>query len=511
MTYERKGKCNCEGTQQLRERKMMAVLQFLQEIITFIFSHLLIINVLLSIVVVFFQRKDPKSVWAWLLILYFIPVLGFVFYLLIGADMHKRKMFRTKEIEDRLSNAIRRQEMIIRSHELTEQYPEMADYSDLVMYHLHTTSAILTDDNEVEFFVNGVDKFEAMKEDMRKAKKSIHIEYYIIKDDELFQSIVEILKEKVAEGVDVRVLFDAMGCRSVHKKMWKKLEKEGIQCTEFFPALIDKVMFRLNYRNHRKIVVIDGSIGYVGGFNIGKEYIDKDPKFGHWRDTHMRITGSSVSALEMRFILDWNFADRQRLLAYENYMGNLLVPHFGQTPIQIITSGPDSHDEYIRNTYVRMIHKAKKSIYIQTPYFIPDESLMTALQIAVRSGVEVNIMIPCKPDHPFVYWATYSYVGELVLEGANCYTYENGFLHAKGIVVDDMVLCYGTANMDIRSFALDFEVNAIVYDEEKAKQMVEFFKQDVEESKLLTKNKYQSRSILIRFKEQVSRLLSPLL
>ena len=497
--------------QQLQEMKMMAVLQFLQEIITFIFSHLLIINVLLSIVVVFFQRKDPKSVWAWLLILYFIPVLGFVFYLLIGADMHKRKMFRTKEIEDRLSNAIRRQEMIIKSYELTEQYPGMTDYSDLVMYHLHTTSAILTDDNEVEFFVNGVDKFEVMKEDMRKAQKSIHIEYYIIKDDELFQSIVEILKEKAAEGVEVRILFDAMGCRSVQKKMWKQLEKEGIQCTEFFPAFIDKVMFRLNYRNHRKIVVIDGKVGYVGGFNIGKEYIDKDPKFGHWRDTHMRITGSSVSALEVRFILDWNFADRQRLLAYENYMDNFLLPHSGQSPIQIITSGPDSHDEYIRNTYVRLIHKAKKSIYIQTPYFIPDESLMTALQIAVRSGVEVNIMIPCKPDHPFVYWATYSYVGELVLEGANCYTYENGFLHAKGIVVDEMVLCYGTANMDIRSFALDFEVNAIVYDEEKAAQMVEIFKQDVEESKLLTKNKYQSRSILIRFKEQVSRLLSPLL
>lgn len=225
----------------------------------------------------------------------------------------------------------------------------------------------------------------------------------------------------------------------------------------------------------------------------------------------MRITGSSVTALEARFILDWNFADRKRLLSYEDYMDNLKMEHTGRSPIQIITSGPDSHDEYIRNTYVRMIHKARKSIYIQTPYFIPDESMMTALQIAIHSGVEVNIMIPCKPDHPFVYWATYSYVGELVLEGANCYTYENGFLHAKGIIVDDMVFCYGTANMDIRSFELDFEVNAIVYDEDKAKQMVEFFRQDIEQSRLLTKNKYQSRGLFIRFKEQVSRLLSPLL
>ena len=491
---------------------MAAALQILHDSISFIFSHLLIINVLLSIVVVFFQRRNPKSVWAWLLILYFIPVLGFVFYLLIGADMHKRKMFRTKEIEDRLANAIRRQELMIRSQELKEKYPGVTDYSDLVMYHLHTTSAMLTDDNDLEFFVNGEDKFAALKEDMRNAKKSIHIQYYIIKNDELFRSIVEILKEKVKEGVKVRILYDSMGCWKMRKKIWKQLEKEGsIQCTEFFPALVGRLHLRINYRNHRKIVVIDDCIGYVGGFNIGKEYIDKDPKFGHWRDTHMRITGSSVTALEARFILDWNFADRKRLLSYEDYMDNLKMKHTGRSPIQIITSGPDSHDEYIRNTYVRMIHKARKSIYIQTPYFIPDESMMTALQIAIHSGVEVNIMIPCKPDHPFVYWATYSYVGELVLEGANCYTYENGFLHAKGIIVDDMVFCYGTANMDIRSFELDFEVNAIVYDEDKAKQMVEFFRQDIEQSRLLTKNKYQSRGLFIRFKEQVSRLLSPLL
>lgn len=490
---------------------MSIILQILQQIFSFIGSHLLLINVFLSIIVVFFQRKDPKSAWAWLLILNCIPIAGFIIYLLIGVDMHKRKMFRTKEIEDRLSNAIRRQELYIQSRELQDRYPEMEDYSDLVMYHLRTTSAFLTDDNEVTIYVDGNDKFHALKEDLRRASKSIHIQYYIIKDDELFDGIREILAAKAEEGIEVKILFDAMGCRSTGKKMWKNLERAGIECTEFFPTLIDKVMFRLNYRNHRKIVVIDGEIGYVGGFNVGKEYIDKDPKFGHWRDTHLRLTGTSVCALEARFILDWNFADRKRLLAFEEYMENVLLPHTGHSPVQIITSGPDSNDQYIRNTYVRMIHKARKSIYIQTPYFIPDESVMTALQIAVRSGVEVNIMIPCKPDHPFVYWATYSYVGELVLEGANCYTYENGFLHAKGIVVDDMVFCYGTANMDIRSFALDFEVNAIVYDEEKAKEMVGYFHQDMECSKQITKNKYQSRSLFIRFKEQVSRLLSPLL
>ena len=196
--------------------------------IDFFCNHLVFFNMLFAIVIVFFQRRDPKSVWAWLLLLYFIPVLGFVFYLLLGQDMHKRKMFRTKEIEDRLANAIRRQELMIRSQELKQKYPGVTDYSDLVMYHLHTTSAILSDDNDVEFFVNGEDKFAALKEDMRNAKKSIHIQYYIIKNDELFRSIVEILKEKVKEGVKVRILYDSMGCWKMRKKIWKQLEKEGV-------------------------------------------------------------------------------------------------------------------------------------------------------------------------------------------------------------------------------------------------------------------------------------------
>lgn len=225
----------------------------------------------------------------------------------------------------------------------------------------------------------------------------------------------------------------------------------------------------------------------------------------------MRITGSSVTALEARFILDWNFADRKRLLSYEDYMDNLKMEHTGRSPIQIITSGPDSHDEYIRNTYVRMIHKARKSIYIQTPYFIPDEAILNALMIAVKSGIEVNIMIPCMPDHPFVYWATYSYLGDMVMAGANCYTYNNGFLHSKGMIVDDRVLCYGTANMDIRSFALNFEVNAVVYDEKKAWEMVEIFHRDLEVCRQITRDYYTGRNLKIRIKEQVCRLLSPLL
>ena len=490
---------------------MEVLFQNIQIFFQFIFGHLVMINLVFAVAIVFFQRKDPKSVWAWLLILYFVPVLGFVFYLLVGTDMHKKKMFRTKEIEDKLNNAIRRQEMLLLGKELPESYAEMKDYGDLVLYHLQASGAILTDDNDVQFIVDGKEKFRLLLEDMKQARKSIHIQYYIIKDDEIFASMKEILLMKVREGVEVRILFDGMGARFVKPGVWKELEALGIETAEFFPPIFGKLNLRINYRNHRKIVVIDGRIGYVGGFNVAREYAGLDEKFGYWRDTHMRITGSAVSSLQVRFILDWNFAAQKRTLSFDQYIEEAEDTLGAHCPVQIVTSGPDSLVQSIRNTYLRLIHKAKRSIYIQTPYFIPDEAIMSALMIAVRSGVEVNIMIPCKPDHPFVYWATYSYVGELVLQGAKCYTYNNGFLHAKGIVVDELVLSYGTANMDIRSFALNFEVNAIIYDRDKAEEMAGYFREDLKHCRLITRNAYQGRTLLIRCKEQISRLLSPVL
>lgn len=479
--------------------------------IDFVFGHLFFINLLLAVVIVFFQRKNVQSVWTWLLLLYSIPILGFVFYLFLGTDMHKQKMFRIKEIEDHLNDAIRKQEYRIQSEGFRGTDPEIAEYEDLVMYNLGVSEAVLTDDNDITIYTDGNEKFEALLEDMRKAEKYIHIQYYIIKNDVLFNRIRDVLIEKAAEGVEVRILYDGMGCRSVRKSCWKKLASMGIRTSEFFPATLRRLHLRLNYRNHRKIVVIDGKTGYVGGFNIGKEYVGLDDRFGYWRDTHLRIEGSAAASLELRFVLDWNYASRENLFVPDRYRYEKHAESTQHCRIQIVSSGPDSRYQNVRDNYLRLIGKAKKSIYIQTPYFIPDEAIQSALLIAVHSGIQVNVMIPCKPDHPFVYWATYSYIGELVMEGARCYTYNNGFLHAKGIIVDDKVMCYGTANMDIRSFALNFEVNAVVYNEEKATQMRKIFEEDLKHSRQITKNVYVGRSLLIRFKEQMCRLLSPLL
>lgn len=483
---------------------------YIRDAAAFVGDHMLILNFILSIIIIFFQRKEPKSAWAWLLVLNAIPGVGFLLYLLAGTDMHKRRMFKIKGIEEQVNEAVRRQEYSVRSRELEQKAPEMKEFSDLVFFNLQSAGAVLSGDNDVQIFTDGNDKFDALLEDIRSAQSYIFLQYYIIKNDLLFNRIKDVLVEKAASGVEVRILYDAMGCRSVRKSYWKEVEAAGIKTAVFFPALFGQLNLRVNYRNHRKIVVIDGRVGYVGGFNIGKEYIGLDPKFGHWRDTHLRICGSAVGGLLMRYIQDWDYAARENLFADPKYF----VPHDekpGTSKIQIVSSGPDCVSQNIRDNYLRLIHKAKKRIYIQTPYFIPDESIQTALLVAVMSGVEVNLMIPCKPDHPFVYWATLSYVGELIMAGANCYTYNNGFLHSKGISIDGEACCYGTANMDIRSFSLNFEVNAMIYDERVAQKMEHIFKEDLKLSTRITKDMYKSRNLWIRFKEQISRLLSPVL
>ncbi len=481
---------------------------------TWMMEHLLYINLFLSVVIVFFQRRDPKAVWTWLLILYFVPVFGFFFYLMFAQDFRKSKMFRVKEVEDRLKFSLKSQGDFIRNISQDLDDPLAADYADLVFYNLELGGAVLTLNNSLEIFTDGQKKFEDLRREMRCAKHFIHIQYYIIKNDELFDTIVPILKERVRAGVEVRILYDGMGGRFMPRERWQELRDAGIRVASFFPPILGRLNLRVNYRNHRKIVVIDGHVGYVGGFNIGREYLGRDPKFGYWRDTHLKLTGDAVISLQIRFALDWNYAAKENLFKDGRYFADCRAPreqYFDPLGIQIITSGPDSQQRQIRDNYLQLIHRARHHIYIQTPYFVPDDAVLSALKIAAGSGIDVRLMIPCKPDHPFVYWATYSYVGELVGAGAHCYTYENGFLHAKGLMVDSRVSCYGTANMDIRSFELNFEVNATIFDEESTERLEEIFLEDLTRCREVTKEVYEARSLWVRIREQGSRLLSPLL
>lgn len=477
----------------------------------FIMENLVIINIFLSLVIIFFQRRSPLTVWTWLLILYFIPILGFVLYLVLGQDYHKSRMFRAKEVDGELNYAVRRQEEKIYMKRLRLANPELRRFENLILYNLGAGQAVLTDNNDVRIYTDGKEKFRALIDEMRQAKCYIHMQYYIIRNDELWKKIEPVLIQKVKEGVEVRILFDSMGCRSMRNRDWNRLERAGVQVAEFFPALLGQLQFRVNYRNHRKIVVIDGRIGFVGGFNIGREYLGQNKKFGYWRDTHLCIEGAAVTSLAVRFVLDWNYAAKENLFLQDKLFE---IPDYirnGHDPVQIISSGPDSQTKTIHDNYLRLIHSAKDHVYIQTPYFIPDDSILDALMIATRSGVDVRIMVPCKPDHMFVYWATYSYIGELVQAGAKCYVYNNGFLHAKTLSVDGMVACVGTANMDIRSFGLNFEVNAVIYSERTVQRLERAFETDISQCTHVTRNIYDQRGLVIRVKEQFSRLLSPLL
>lgn len=480
-------------------------------------ENIFIVNLLFSVIIVFFQRKDPKTVWTWLLALNFIPVFGILFYLLFSQDFRKNKMFRVKEVEDRLKYSARTQGESIKN-QTPALFGTLAErYADLVLYNLEVSGAVLTLDNKVDIFTDGVKKFNDLRQELSGAEKYIHIQYYIIKNDEVFDSIIPILLAKAKAGVEIRILYDGMGGRFMPKKKWEMLKAAGIRIAVFFPPVLGRLNLRVNYRNHRKIVVIDGKVGYVGGFNIGREYISKDPKFGYWRDTHLKFHGAAVMGLQIRFALDWNYAAKENLFKSMKYFTEEGLTTEGQETgdagvgVQIIASGPDTAARQIRDNYLELFHKATHHIYIQTPYFVPDDAILSALRIAAQSGVDVRLMIPCKPDHPFVYWATYSYVGDLLRAGARCYVYENGFLHAKGVMADGCISCYGTANMDIRSFELNFEVNAVIYDEETTERLETLFLEDLPHCREITERDYEDRSVWIRFKEQCSRLLSPLL
>ncbi|MBM7110422.1 Major cardiolipin synthase ClsA [Brevibacillus laterosporus] len=480
------------------------------EITSWLVKILFLLNFLFAIVVVFLERRTPVSTWAWLMILWFIPVLGFVLYLMLGQNLSRKKIFKwDKHVYAYIKREVVKQMEQLKAKKLHFHDPVGKEYQDLVYLHLNNDEALLTQDNQVEIITDGLYKFERLFEDIRRASKHVHLLYYIIKSDELGNRLADLLCEKSREGIEVRVLFDESGSRWLSKGFVRRIRQAGGQIEPFFPAKIPLLNLRANNRNHRKIVVIDGEIGYIGGFNIGDEYLGKNPAFGYWRDTHLRIEGSAVDDLQSRFMLDWKQASG-RDMAFRNYYQIPSDPR-GDIPLQIVSSGPDSRWEQIKNGYMKLILTAKEYVYIQTPYLIPDDSILDALRIAALSGVDVKIMIPNKPDHPFVYWATYSNAGELLRAGAKVYTYENGFMHAKTIVVDDKLSTVGTANIDVRSFRLNFEVNAFVYHSHTAKQLANHFLADVELSSELTLEKYRQRPLSIRLKESVSRLLSAIL
>ncbi len=473
-------------------------------------SSLIWVNILLAILLIFFERRDPTSTWLWIMILTFLPGIGFILYLFIGQDLSKQRLFKVKEEEDACFRSIATtQKEQIRNGDFHYVNPNFRKYEDHIKLHLRNSEAYFTQDNNVELIFSGKEKFQSLLKSINEAEKYIYMEYYIFNSDSIGMEVIEALCHKAKEGIAVRLLVDGMGARKLSKKAITKLRASGVNVAIFFPPFVPWVSIRLNYRNHRKICIVDGKEAYLGGFNIGDEYLGRSKRFGNWRDTHIKIKGSAISSLEWRFFLDWRFAAKEEIRPCPPNQ------HKGEGPnnigIQIVSSGPDSKWPRVKDGYLKMISDAEKKVYIETPYFIPDDSIYEALRLAGLSGLDVRVMIPSKPDHPFVYWAGMSYIGGLLKAGVRFYTYEGGFLHSKVVIADDFVSSVGTANLDIRSFKLNFEVNAFIYDETTNSLLTERFLCDLEKSKEITIESYNNRSKVAKIKESISRLLSPLL
>ena len=469
-----------------------------------------VVNLLTMAFMIFKEKRSTNSIIAWILILYLAPYVGFIVFILIGRKMNNANMFGFKNAE------LNTFKSYVNKNEEKNKYNKESLYEknkDMILALEAMDYSPYRNDNNVSMYSDGKLFFNELLESLKKAKKSINIEFYIFKNDDIGTKILNVLEEKAKEGVEVRLLYDSVGSRSLNRNVLNKLINEGGKVGEFFPSWLKFININMNFRNHRKIVVIDNNVGFVGGFNVGDEYLGKDSKFGYWRDTHIKFTGSAVNDLSLRFLADWRYATKEEVSLEEIFEANEENSNSNNVGMQIVSSGPNLSDKYeIKMAYLKMIQKAKKYLYIQSPYLIIDNSISDSLKLAAASGVDVKIMIPGKGDHPFVYWANLVYAGDLIKEGIRVFHYDkNAFLHAKTVVIDDEVCSIGTANMDTRSFELNFEVSSFIYSEKIAKEQKYEFENDMKKCEELTLEKYQNRSRIVKIKESLSRLFSDVL
>ena len=479
-------------------------------IVSQLILSLIFANIVAAIAAIILERRNPAASAAWVTVIFMLPVAGIVLFFLLSQNISARKLYNLSEFEEmKIDSSLKNQINEIKNGTYRFSTEEGKLWQDMIHLNQLYGRAYYSQNNSVEFITDGRQMFDTMMQDIMSARETINIMFFIVKNDETGRQFIDALTQKAREGVEVRLLLDSMGSRQINDRVLRDFLDAGGKRAYFFPRKLNLVNFDFNYRNHRKLAVIDGIIGYTGGFNIAREYLGLKKKFGYWRDTHIRITGQSVQDINARFILDWRTASKEKIVLSEAFYSGVISE--GNTGIQIVSSGPDSVKEEVKRSLMKMITSAERSIYVQTPYFVPDDSILESLKMAAQCGVDVRVMIPCIPDHPLVYWATYSYAGELVKSGGRVFIYENGFLHSKTMVVDGEVGTVGSANFDRRSFSLNFESNAFIYDKKEAQTMERIFCEDLKECRELTISLYENRSRTIKVKEVAARLLSDLL
>ncbi|WP_028563132.1 cardiolipin synthase [Paenibacillus pinihumi] len=471
-----------------------------------IIALLVIIFQVLTILIA--EYRNPSKAVAWQLILFVFPLIGFVTYYFMAKEFQRKRTVRRQGIvspELRL-RALRRTKLVHRIHELGDG--EFIHQERLFRLLQSFSMSPITSCNDIEVLQNGEETYARILEAIEQARDHIHMEYYTIRDDQIGQRFKEALIRKAKDGVKVRIIYDGVGSYETHGAYFNELEAAGIRTCCFLPPRLAFFEKRMNYRNHRKIVVIDGTTGFLGGINIGDEYLNGNPKLGFWRDTHLRLYGDAVYSLQDIFMRDWWFTAKERLSGQE-----LFPEHNCKSgeQVQIVSSGPDSSADAVLECYFNAIAVAKSKIFITSPYFIPDSSLLMGLRTAALSGVDVRLIIPQICDSRLVMLASLSYVEELLEAGVRVYRYQKGFIHSKTLIVDRLLTSIGTANMDMRSFFSNFELTAILFNREAIEQVEQDFRRDLQASEELRLSSFKKRPRLHKIGEAVSRLLSPLL
>lgn len=470
-------------------------------------SILISMSVIFIAFVIFLENRHPSQTLTWLVVLGSFPLVGFVFYILFGRNYRKEKLYRAKYFLDKQAFLKIEGENDPSNVQKLEQ---MGDHQRKLFYLAQKLgNSPISFATQTRVLTDGEETFHAIIEALKEATHHIHLEYYIVRHDKIGQEIKDILIQKAKEGVKVRFLYDAVGSFQLSKKYILDLRHAGVEIIPFGPVRLPFLSSKVNFRNHRKIIVIDGSIGFVGGLNIGDEYLGRDESFGFWRDTHMLMKGEAVRSLQLIFLQDWYYMTNNNILTAEYLSPDLEENIHGG--VQLIAGGPDNEWSVIKNIFFSMITSAEKSVWIASPYFIPDEDIFSALKIAALSGIDVRILVPQRPDKKIVFHASRSYFPELLEAGVRIFEYEKGFMHSKIVIVDGELASIGTANMDMRSFHLNFEVNAFLYRTRSTEKLVKEYINDLSHSKEIEKGKFKKRHIGYRIIESTSRLLSPLL
>lgn len=477
---------------------------------TYIAATLYIVILVAVCIKIIADTTTPSKGLAYLLLVITFPIFGIIIYMNIGLNYRKKKLYQKKiNIDEKLFPELERKRAQQHGVILENKKTEIGDFAP--MLNLLEHKGLISDNNKVNLLLNGENKFPEVLKCLREAKHHIHIEYYIFDNDEIGNQLADILVQKAKEGVKVRFIYDDFGSRNIRKNIVKRLQKNGVHTAPFYKINFVHLANRLNYRDHRKIIVIDGAVGFIGGINVADNYINQAKNDLFWRDTHLKIVGESVMNLQYTFLSSWNFCAEENIGFSEELFPINIAKKYGDQLVQIRASGPDSDYPKILYSFIQIMLLAKKELLITTPYFIPHSSFLNAIKIAALSGLKVKLLVPEKGDSLVVNTTSQAFFEDVLEAGVEIYRYSKGFVHAKTMVCDEFISVVGTANLDNRSFELNFEINALVYDKKIALELKSAFQNDLKDSKQLTLEEWKNRPLYLKFFQKLVFLFSSLM